>query len=237
MATGRLILRTVVGGLMLGHGLQKLRGSFGGPGLEGTEQAMGAMGLHPARHQALAAALSETAGGGLTAAGLLSPLGPAMIIGTMAVAIHKVHAKNGVWISNGGYEYNLTLIAAAAALAGTGPGPVSVDGLLGHRREGIGWLSGAVAVGVGAAAATVAVSERFKPAGGDAVPTASATAAAPSAAAASATATPGPAATAATAAPGTAAGGVDDTADGSAAAVAAAQGPGQGEPGDRPRPA
>jgi len=35
---------------------------------------MGAIGLHPAKHQGLAAALSETIGGGLTAAGFLSPL-------------------------------------------------------------------------------------------------------------------------------------------------------------------
>jgi len=93
MASGRLVLRTVVGGLVLGHGLQKLRGSFGGSGLAGTEQMMGAIGMHPAKQQALAAALTETIGGGLTAAGLLSPVGPAMIIGTMAVAIRNAQAS------------------------------------------------------------------------------------------------------------------------------------------------
>jgi putative oxidoreductase len=96
MALGRLVLRATVGGLIVGHGLQKLKGSFGGPGLEGTEQMIGSIGLHPAKHQAWAAALSETIGGGLTVAGFLTPLGPAMIIGSQAVAIQKVHAKNGV---------------------------------------------------------------------------------------------------------------------------------------------
>ena len=72
-----------------------------------------AMGMHPPKAQAYAAALSETIGGGLTAAGLLNPLGPSMIIGTMAVAIQKVHGKNGVWVTKGGFEYNLVLIAAA----------------------------------------------------------------------------------------------------------------------------
>src|SRR5487761_1322159 len=130
MASGRLVLRVTVGGLVMGHGLQKLRGSFGGAGLEGTEAMMKTIGMHPAKYQAWAVALSETVGGGLTAVGLLSPLGPAMITGTMAVAIKKVHAKNGVWVSSGGFEYNLTLIAAAFALAGAGSGPLSIDSVL-----------------------------------------------------------------------------------------------------------
>jgi putative oxidoreductase len=163
MASGRLILRLTVGGLMMGHGLQKLNGSFGGPGLEGTEQSMGALGLHPAKHQAKAAALSETVGGALTAAGYLSPLGPAMITGTMAVAIKKVHLPNGVWVTAGGYEYNLTLIAAALSLAASGPGPWSLDGLFGKQRSGLGWGLVALALGLGGAAATLAVADKFAP--------------------------------------------------------------------------
>jgi putative oxidoreductase len=163
MASGRLILRATVGGLMMGHGLQKLNGSFGGPGLKGTEQSMGALGLFPPKEQALAAALSETIGGALTAAGLFSPLGPAMITGTMAVAIKKVHGRNGVWLSGGGYEYNLTIMAAAFALAAGGPGTLSLDGLLGRRHSGLGWGLAHLVVGLGAAAATLAVSDKFRP--------------------------------------------------------------------------
>ncbi len=47
MALGRLVLRLTVGGLITGHGLQKLRGSFGGPGLEGTTEMMRSIDLHP----------------------------------------------------------------------------------------------------------------------------------------------------------------------------------------------
>jgi putative oxidoreductase len=148
---------------MMGHGLQKLVGWFDGPGLGGTEQAMAAMDLHPARHQAKLAALSETVGGGLTALGFLNPLGPAMIIGTMAVAIQKVHGKNGLWITSGGFEYNLTLIAAAAAVAADGPGAASLDALLGSDRHGVRWALAAVTAGAVGAAATVAASGRFRP--------------------------------------------------------------------------
>jgi putative oxidoreductase len=157
---GRVVLRTVVGGLMVGHGLQKLVGWFDGPGLSGTEQAMAAMDLYPAPQQARLAATSETVGGGLTALGLLNPLGPAMIIGVMAVAIHKVHGKNGLWLTGGGYEYNLTLIAAAAALAAEGGG---LDALFGADRHGVRWALAALAVGGAAAAATVSVAERLRP--------------------------------------------------------------------------
>jgi putative oxidoreductase len=148
---------------MIGHGLQKLQGRFGGPGLDGTEQMMGSLGLHPAKHQARAAALSETIGGGLTAAGFLSPVGPAMIIGTMAVAIRKVHAKNGLWVTQGGYEYNLTLIGAALALAAEGPGVLSLDAALGKHRSGFHWALVAAGLGLGGAAATLAVAERMAP--------------------------------------------------------------------------
>jgi len=163
MTLGKLALRATIGGLMVGHGLQKLNGSFGGPGLESTEQTMVALGLYPAKHQARAAALSKTIGGGLTAAGFLSPLGPAMITGTMAVAVRKVHGKNGVWLTDGGFEYNLTLIAAAFALAAEGPGVLSIDGLLGKQRSGFKWGLVDLVLGLGGAAVTLALANRFRP--------------------------------------------------------------------------
>ncbi len=103
---------------------------------------MKALGMYPPEHHARAVALSETIGGGLTALGFLSPLGPAMIMGTMAVAIKKVHLKNGLWNSQKGYEFNLTLIAASFALAADGPGLLSVDWMLGKQRKGLGLGAG-----------------------------------------------------------------------------------------------
>lgn len=162
MALGRLVLRLTVGGLMAGHVLQKLRGSFGGPGLEGTEQMMKSIGMHPAKQQALAVALTETVGGGLTAAGFLSPLGPAMITGSMVTAIKKVHAKNGLWSSAGGMEYNLVLLAAAFALAADGPGAISLDALFRRHRSGIHWGLIGAGLGIGGAAANMALAERMR---------------------------------------------------------------------------
>ncbi|MGA3219409.1 MAG: DoxX family protein [Acidimicrobiales bacterium] len=168
MALDKFFLRTVVGGLMMGHGLQKLNGSFGGPGLKGMEKGMKSLGMYPPEYQARAVALSETIGGGLTALGFLSPLGPAMIMGTMAVAIKKVHLKNGLWNSNKGYEFNLTLIAASFALAADGPGLLSVDWMLGKQRKGLNWALAAAALGAGAAAVALQIGDQLAPEGPEA---------------------------------------------------------------------
>lgn len=164
MGLAKFVLRATVGGTIMAHGLQKLNGSFGGSGLAGTEKTMESLGLHPPKSQAWAAALSETVGGALTAAGLLSPLGPSMIIGSQVVAMNKVHQKNGFWAHKGGYEYNLTLMAAAFALSELGPGGFSLDRLFGKRRSGFGWAFASAAVALGAAAATLQLSQRFAPA-------------------------------------------------------------------------
>jgi putative oxidoreductase len=122
MKIGRLILRLVVGGLFVGHGTQKLFGWFGGNGLDATAQGFEHLGLRPGRQNAIAAGAAEAGGGALLAAGLATPLASSVLIATMLTAIHRVHAKNGPWAGDGGYEYNLVLIAAALALAEVGPG-------------------------------------------------------------------------------------------------------------------
>ena len=72
----------------------------------------------------------------------------------MITAISKVHAKNGPWATNGGYEYNVVLIAVVLALAEGGPGPLSLDRVLGYEKRGARWalaaLAGAVAGSLGA---------------------------------------------------------------------------------------
>lgn len=137
MRLGLAALRIVVGGLFVGHGLQKLAGWFKGHGLEATGESFESMGLRPGRAHATAAGLAETVGGGLLFAGLLTPLGASMVSGSMAVAVWKVHAKNGVWVSEGGFEYNLVLASAAFALAAEGPGAMSLDERLGTRVAGV----------------------------------------------------------------------------------------------------
>src|SRR5215210_4526505 len=112
MDLGRTALRFVVGPLVVGHGAQKLFGWFNGHGLEGTGGFFESLGLRPGRRHALAAGVAETAGGAMITAGALTPVAAAGITSTMVTAIRKAHADNGLWSAQGGYEYNLVLIAA-----------------------------------------------------------------------------------------------------------------------------
>src|SRR3954454_17084099 len=68
-----LILRLTVGGLLAGHGAQKLFGWGGGAGLEGTTAWLESLRLRPAKAWAHAAGWSEFGGGVLTALGFLNP--------------------------------------------------------------------------------------------------------------------------------------------------------------------
>ena len=155
MEVGRLAVRAVIGTLFIGHGTQKLFGWFDGPGLEGTDGMMNSLGMRPARRNSLAAGITETAGGTMLALGLATPLASAGLIGIMITAIRKVHLSNGPWVSKGGYEYNVVLIAGLLALAEAGPGDLSVDSALGWDWSGT--ASALAALGVGAAVSTAVI--------------------------------------------------------------------------------
>jgi putative oxidoreductase len=163
MSVAKLAARVVIGGLFVGHGTQKLKGWFGGPGLEGTSGMMESLNMYPARRNAYAAGVTETAGGSLLALGLVTPLASAGLIGVMATAIRKVHLPNGPWAANGGWEYNAALIAALAVLAEQGPGRLSLDALMGLDRSGVAWGLGALALGAAASTATIEAGRRSAP--------------------------------------------------------------------------
>jgi putative oxidoreductase len=143
-----LVLRLAVGLFFVGHGAQKLWGSFGGHGLDGTGQFFESLGIRPGRRNALAAGVSEFWGGVLLALGLLTPLGAVLIISVMTVAIITVHYKNGPWVSEGGYEYNLVLAATAFVVAAA-PGGWSLDAAFGwNQLHGTAFALAALVIGV-----------------------------------------------------------------------------------------
>jgi putative oxidoreductase len=129
--SGLLILRVVVGLMLAGHGAQKVFGWWGGTGMTAWIGAMNRMRIRPASPWAWASAMAELLGGLAVAIGFLSPLGSFAIAGSMLVAIALVHWPKGFWVSKGGYEFNLLIIATVSALAVIGPGSYSLDHLLG----------------------------------------------------------------------------------------------------------
>jgi putative oxidoreductase len=156
MKYARLFARLAIGGMFFAHGTQKLLGWFDGPGLDGATGMMDKLGLAPARTNALAAASSETFGGAAIALGAATPLAATSLIATMVTAIRTVHWKNGFFSSNGGYEYNLTIIAALLLLADAGPGPISIDAAFGIEESGPGVALAAAAAGVIGSTVTLA---------------------------------------------------------------------------------
>jgi putative oxidoreductase len=127
------IVRLAQGSLMAGHGAQKLFGSFGGPGLEGTSGFMEMLGMRPGRPWAYLAGLSEFGGGVLTALGLFNPLGPLGVIGSMSMATRKAHWGKPIWVTEGGAELPVLNIAISTALMIREPDRYSLDRVLGIR--------------------------------------------------------------------------------------------------------
>ena len=143
-----LVLRLVVGLGFAAHGAQKLFGAFGGGGISATAGFFEQVGLRPGRRHAVAAGLAEFAGGLLIALGLLTPFAAAALIGVMTAAVLTVHLRNGFFVTQNGYEYNLTLTAVVFALSGIGAGNWSLDHVLGLDLMGTGWALAALAAGV-----------------------------------------------------------------------------------------
>jgi putative oxidoreductase len=154
---GLLVARVIIGLLMAAHGASKLLGWFGGYGLRGTGQFFDQMGFRPGVAFAAAASISEIVSGLLVALGFLGPVGPALMISVMLVALITVHWGQGLFAPKG-IELPLLYSAAAFAFAFTGFGQYSLDNWLsiaGHLPVIDTWI--ALIVGILGAFANVAL--------------------------------------------------------------------------------
>jgi len=118
-----LALRLALGAIMIAHGAQK---AFGG--MPRFMDILQKLGIPPVLGYLTLAA--EFGGGILLVVGLLTRLAALSIVIDMAVAISKVHWKNGLLSSGGkiGYEFPLACGIIAFALIFLGAGPISLDG-------------------------------------------------------------------------------------------------------------
>jgi putative oxidoreductase len=122
-----LPLRLIAGVIFAAHGAQKLFAWFGGYGLDGTGQWMESIGIAPGYLMALMAGSAEFFGGLLLIAGFLTRPTSFVLAITMIVAIFSVHISNGMFMSNNGYEFGLSLLAITLALFIQGGGKHSID--------------------------------------------------------------------------------------------------------------
>ena len=126
------LLRVPVGLVLMAHGSQKLFGWMGGYGLEGTGQWMASVGFEPGYLMALMAGSAEFFGGLALVLGLLTR--PAALVLTFMLAMAMtLHVGNGLFMSNNGYEYALTLLVVSLALLVQGGGKLSLDQVLASK--------------------------------------------------------------------------------------------------------
>ena len=159
MDIGLLIVRVVIGLLFAVHGTQKLFGWFGGYGLQGTAGFMGQLRYRRPQLAAATAGIFEMGAGLFLAAGFLTPLAAAAIIGVMINAVVSAKLKAGLI---GGYELDVLYASAASGLAFTGAGKYAVDEVL---RQTYGWdlagtTWGLIALGLGAVIAALVLASR-----------------------------------------------------------------------------
>jgi putative oxidoreductase len=132
MDLGLLLLRVALAAILYMHATQKLFGWFSGPGLDRAGRLFESLGQRPGRQMAMLAVTCEAGGSILVLAGLVTPLGAAVLAGTMLVAGGALTMTKGiVWNAAGGGEYPLVLATFAIVLGFTGPGRWSVDEALG----------------------------------------------------------------------------------------------------------
>lgn len=125
-----LLTRIGLGVIFIAHGWQK----FDTNGLDGTAAGFERMGIPAPTLSAYFATAVELLGGVALILGLLTPVVGALLAVNMFGAFVFVHASNGVFVSQGGWELVIALALASLVLATAGPGRYSVDAVV-NRSE------------------------------------------------------------------------------------------------------
>lgn len=157
---GLLVLRLCLGSFLAFHGYNKV---FGANGLSGTAAWFAGIGFRWPSVQARLAAATEIGAGLMFAAGLLTPIAAAGIIGIMLVAIVVAHWKVGFFVFHPGqgWEYCATIALGALAVAAIGPGEWSVDHVIEFVPDG--WTPFAIAFGLGIGSAVLQLAVSYRP--------------------------------------------------------------------------
>lgn len=119
---GPLVLRIIVGIIFAIHGWQKISG-----GMEGVAGFLGSLSVPLPLFFAYVVTYVEFLGGIALILGIATRVAAQLLAINMVVALFLVHIPNGFFVSKGGYEFVLVLLAASVALSLTGPGAFAVD--------------------------------------------------------------------------------------------------------------
>ncbi|HEY1542307.1 MAG TPA: DoxX family protein [Xanthobacteraceae bacterium] len=129
------LLRVVVGGALVPHGLRVTFGFFRGTGLKGhglamLAQQLDADGYRPGRLWAPAISATELIAGPLLALGLFTRLAAVPVVIFLLVSCRERWVKGGWFWNTQGLEYTLMWTVAAAYFLAKGGGMYALDYLL-----------------------------------------------------------------------------------------------------------
>lgn len=151
---GLLILRFAVGGTFFAHGMQKVFGMWGGPGIDGFARMLDGFGFRETIVLAWVTGITELVGGAFVVLGVFTPIAAAGLLGIMINAV-ALKIGNGFFVASpagaGAVELEVVLGAGAAALALTGAGRVALERGRTWNRRPAPWGVLALVIGVTAA--------------------------------------------------------------------------------------
>jgi putative oxidoreductase len=127
------ILRIVLGGVLIPHGMQKLFGAFGGMGFTGNAALFDRIGFAPGIFWGTLVGCTELIGGLLLVLGLFTRFAAAAVLIFMIVAVKFTSARGGFFWSTQGFEYPLLLGACALFFLIRGGGLWSLDRAIGRE--------------------------------------------------------------------------------------------------------
>ncbi|BCI52555.1 membrane protein [Mycolicibacterium litorale] len=135
---GLMLLRVGLGVLLVGHGLQKAFGWWGGPGLGGFQDSLTEVGYQHANILTYVGAVAQIGAGVLLVLGLFTPIAAAValayLINSLLAGVAS-QSEGFPFFLPGGFEFHVTLIVIAAALILTGPGRYGFDAGRGWARR------------------------------------------------------------------------------------------------------
>ncbi len=125
------LARVAIGAIFFAHGWQKLFTNT----VDGTAAFFDQVGVPLPTLSAWFATIVELVGGGLLIIGLAVPIAGLLLVADMVGAYLFVHAGNGIFVTDNGYELVLALGAASLLLAALGAGRFSLDHVVAGRSR------------------------------------------------------------------------------------------------------
>jgi putative oxidoreductase len=113
-------IRAAMGTIFIVHSLKKFDPGF--------QEGMVNMGLPP--EMQLPLALAEFIGGICLVVGVLTRVAASIMAVILLGAIFHIRWENGFFISNGGWEWDLIMLAAVLTIIVAGPGRISISHLV-----------------------------------------------------------------------------------------------------------